>query len=732
MNEMSAKNVIDMTQFSSRPDARAEGLLDQVREMSTQGLTQLVFRMLDLADDALFDMSSRADSDETQQLYFGTMRSLRLRRKDIEVALTDAMNRHFNDFLRGEPAPGAVGEFSDFDEDSLSLVDDDDVEELIAVKNMAARAENRFYQALYEITVRLGALTKREALTELAHPLNPLELGKAFGVAIASLDLNMQAKLTVLKLFEKHVMAQLGFIYSAVNQFLVGEGILPKVKRAVRKNEDGQSEDPSQALLPEDLSAAGASVARFLAFVPSSPHLLGALSDMQGFMAQEGYPAEMTPEQIGVHILNLYRQGLDPSADPSAVAADEKTINMVSTIFDYILEDRQVAAPIKVLLARLQIPMLKLALVDRSFFGMKKHPARKLLNAMAAASAGWADGSDSELDILTTKVGEVVDAVLAQFETDPAVFTVLLEDFEKFVAARDERVKIFEDRARKTVEGRERVEFAKRRTEAWVEMWAGRDNMPNFVSEFLRGPWKTTMLMTMHRHGEESPEWAARIKTVNNLLWSIIPKKTAKGGRLLVEMLPGILTELRDGMEAASAHPATMEIFFSKLAKLHAMTVNGGVERDLSARAPVAPVPTSDASFLGPEVGLAGIDVEEVTFEFDDDEIDECPEEEIVLETPASALEAELDAAGDGFDDLARELACGTWIEFQADNGVRQRGKLSWRSPLTSCCLFVDRNGVKMFETPVCDLAAQMRSGRAVVLAQEDLMERAMEKLSAA
>jgi len=238
------------------------------------------------------------------------------------------------------------------------------------------------------------------------------------------------------------------------------------------------------------------------------------------------------------------------------------------------------------------------------------------------------------------------------------------------------------------------------------------------------------MLMTMHRHGEESPEWAARIKTVNNLLWSIIPKKTAKGGRLLVEMLPGILSELREGMEAASAHPATMDIFFGKLAKLHAMTVNGGVERDLSERPAVAPA--KEASFLGPDAGLGGIDVEEVTFEYADDEIDEWPAEEIILESPATALEDELDAAGDGFDDLAREVACGTWIEFQSENGARQRGKLSWRSPLTSCCLFVDRNGVKMFETPVSDLAAQLRSGRATVLAQEDLMERAMEKLSAA
>lgn len=699
--------------------------------MSTRGLVQLVFRMLDLADDALFDMSSRADSDEAQQLYFGTMRNLRLRRQDMEVALTDAMNRNFDRFMRGVPLSEAGGSTGEFDEDSLSLVDDDAVEEMVAVKNMAARAENRFYQALYEITVRLGALTKREELGELEHPLSPLELGKAFTSALDPLDLVLQAKLTVLKLFEKHVMGQLGLVYGTINQYLIGEGVLPKVKRAVRKGAGGQGGAAGEGLLPEELMEAGTNAAKFLAFMPPSANLVGALSDMQGFMSEQGYPVEMTPEQIGIHILDLYRRSLDGSADPSAVAADEKTINMVSTIFEYILEDRQVADPIKALLARLQIPMLKLALVDRGFFGMKKHPARKLLNAMAAASAGWADGTDRELEELTAKVAEVVDAVLAQFETDPSVFEVLLEDFNKFVAAREERASIFEERARKTIEGKERVEFARRRTEAWIEMWAGRENVPPFIAEFLRDTWKTTLLMTMHRYGEDSPEWAARIKTVNNLLWSIIPKKTAKGGRLLVEMLPGIIKELREGMEEASAHPATMEVFFSKLAKLHAMTVNGGVERDLSD-VPAGKPQDEGASFLGPEGGLSGINVEEVTFELPDDELDEWPEEEIVLEAPDVGMDEEFDEAGDGFDDLAHDLACGTWVEFVSERGERQRGKLSWRSPLTACCLFVDRNGVKLFELPLGELASRLRARTAVVLAQDELMERAMEKLSAA
>ncbi len=64
-----------------------------------------------------------------------------------------------------------------------------------------------------------------------------------------------------------------------------------------------------------------------------------------------------------------------------------------------------------------------------------------------------------------------------------------------------------------------------------------------------------------------------------------------------------------------------------------------------------------------------------------------------------------------------RQLRVGTWFEFapQQGNTVR-RIKLSWMSPLTSTCMFVDRSGTQAEVKTLRELADEVQSGRAKVI----------------
>ena len=258
-------------------------------------------------------------------------------------------------------------------------------------------------------------------------------------------------------------------------------------------------------------------------------------------------------------------------------------------------------------------------------------------------------------------------------------------------------------------------------------MWVDRDNVPPFIAEFLRTTWKNTLLITMHRHGEESRQWANRIKTVNNLLWSITPKKTAKGGRLLVEMIPSILEEIREGMELSSAHPETIESFFNDLAKLHATTVNGGVERDIgdggTARAPAL----DELAAFTDETASAEVQETGALYQEDVADLLDGDVEEIVLQSPET--EAPASTERDEYLEQAERLHCGAWVQFTGEDGTGVRAKLSWRSPLTGCCLFVDRKGIKVADKTPSGLAAELRSGRACVLDEVPLLDRAINAL---
>ena len=68
---------------------------------------------------------------------------------------------------------------------------------------------------------------------------------------------------------------------------------------------------------------------------------------------------------------------------------ESMTIELVAMLFDFIFETRDLPDGIKALLARLQIPVLKAAMLDGAFFAKKTHPSRLLVNALAEAGLGW-------------------------------------------------------------------------------------------------------------------------------------------------------------------------------------------------------------------------------------------------------------------------------------------------------------------------------------------------------
>ena len=70
---------------------------------------------------------------------------------------------------------------------------------------------------------------------------------------------------------------------------------------------------------------------------------------------------------------------------------DAFTIDIVAMLFDYIFDDRTIPDKLKALIGRLQIPVLKVAMLDKQFFSKKSHPARRLLDEIAAASIGWSE-----------------------------------------------------------------------------------------------------------------------------------------------------------------------------------------------------------------------------------------------------------------------------------------------------------------------------------------------------
>ena len=130
-------------------------------------------------------------------------------------------------------------------------------------------------------------------------------------------------------------------------------------------------------------------------------------------------------------------------------------------LFEFIMEDKNLPDAMKVLLSRLQIPMLKLAIMDKSFFSKTLHPARRLLNSMAQAAVGWSDEGDKRKDNLYGKIESIVNRILTDFEDDPGLLAKLNDEFSEYLEKERRGAVVTEERTTQVTRGKEQLKTAK-------------------------------------------------------------------------------------------------------------------------------------------------------------------------------------------------------------------------------------------------------------------------------
>ena len=203
--------------------------LIRLRDLSANAMRQLLGEFFDSADDALFNMADKAGTNQEQTAYFEAMRELRLRRKHVTLALLQWLARAFNEVGRFSPR-GNLAQKA-VDRDSLTLVDNQDLEEQVALDNMVGKARSRYSETLKMFELRVMELIPNVQLAESQVPLSPEVLCFGLGEACSELSIDIRARLIVYKLFDKLMMGRLDQLYREVNEFLAREGVLPDMNR---------------------------------------------------------------------------------------------------------------------------------------------------------------------------------------------------------------------------------------------------------------------------------------------------------------------------------------------------------------------------------------------------------------------------------------------------------------------------------------------------------------------
>jgi hypothetical protein len=763
-------NVVDLQQrqtMASNAD-RLGDLLKLVRGISLKRINGLVGTLFENVDDALFDLAERAGSNAIQTEYFDGMREVRKKRQLVERLFQEQATRAFAEFADGKlkpvksetPSPQAPGS-------GLSLVDDVELEESLAVSSMVAKAEGRLQRSLYQVNQRLAVIMGGAKVDDATNPIGPAVLGNAFRNAIREFDVNVQVKLIVYKLFDRYVMAGLDPVYDEVNIELVRAGVLPQFRHAMPHGDrpaapagmlprgtpgalqphPGDGASPYQDAASSDLqteiyhtlrsllasrhSGPGYAAADYAsAGGPGLPglsptDLLSALTILQNqtmaaqSRADSVADAAQAVQQIKRELLEQVGKLSDGARERRVSAADEDTIDLVGMLFEYILQDRNLPAQMQALFGRLQIPYLKVAILDKHLFAQKSHPARRLLDALAEAGKSWSEESDRD-HRLYDRIKTSVETVLRDFDDDVGIFERERTSFTDFVEQYRKRAELAEQRAAEATRGREKLQEARRIAAREILRRIDERSLPPVVHTVLSRPWANYLVLTLLRQGEGSDEWKNALRFADEFIWSAQPKTSESEHTRLRALLPQLEKALRHGLATVAYHESDVKQLMHELSQFYKRLLDGQKVETKSAKEVIAgnAAPAIDAlpAAASSLAGAAGA---------------HSPVEEVVLSSTDAETVAEPPAADDEHLRAVRDLKVGTWIEFIEESGARERAKLSWISPISSKYLFVNRRGLKVCDKTVGALAVEVRRGSAVVLEEVPLFDRALDAIVA-
>ena len=382
----------------------------------------------------------------------------------------------------------------------------------------------------------------------------------------------------------------------------------------------------------------------------------------------------------GPQLLEALQQGKQALKQAAKSPEERATIEIVAMMFQSILTEERIPAAMRVWFARLQMPVLRVAVSEPDFFATLDHPARRLIDRMGACVMGLDSASQKVGDSLDKEIKRVVQVVEAYPDTGRRVFQTVLTEFEKFLehyfknenAASKRGVSLAQQvEQRETLAIQYTIELRRMLNEVPVQ---------EGVRQFLFQVWADVLATSAVRYGGQSSETKAMKRAAADLIWSASAKVTREERAEVIRRLPPLLKRLREGMVSSNISSERQEERISAL--------NNALAAAFTAKA--AAIPLDRLQDLMERLES----IEELLPGAEDIEIDES----LVLDLSGHES-SELEVVSDGGSlatapmlAWARELQVGSWYTLEY-RGRHEPVQLAWHGMRRQLSLFVTPGG---------------------------------------
>jgi hypothetical protein len=328
----------------------------------------------------------------------------------------------------------------------------------------------------------------------------------------------------------------------------------------------------------------------------------------------------------GLMAANLIRAHRAELQQASRGKLDHLVIEVVSSLFDQILSDARVPPEMARQIARLQLPVLRAALTDSSFFSSRRHPVRRFINRVASLACAFDSFESGPAKELLDRVGELVKEIVDGDFDQLQIYDAKLFELERFVAEQT-HAEVRASAAAATLRGKElewrvQQQFSQRLRDALDPL-----ALPAFVRDFLCGVWSQAIVTASRRDGPEAP-YPLRLRRAGaELVTSIQPKRSLEQRKHFVATLPALMAELTRGMKLVDWPDAAQDEFFGQLVTQHAGSLKGVARSDLDHNMMVRnleaafrmPIPTAEESAAEPATTASDVPAVEQRFSADEE-----------------------------------------------------------------------------------------------------------------
>lgn len=466
---------------------------------------------------------------------------------------------------------------SKFNSSQLHAIETDLIELTLAVDNLIKKAEDNNKLSLEVLRLRMQELSYYALVEFNINCLSPSVFLPLFQNSVFPLKISIEGKIFLCKVISQFIIPNLSAFYAETNEFLIQMEILPAAKdlelekspelntpnsenenasglhmstgqffafieHESNKQQNLQSNIVSNLSLEKELQASNTKQASETSADNYAPGKSGLDQNTIGIVLQpynsnirnDSSPGQrrefvralstvqrvefsknaiFKPDQIKTAIRRtLHEKGaLDAEI---IVQNEEEIIDFVSKIFKVILDDETLSPQIKNLLSKLQISIIKLALVDFTFFQNPKHPARILLNKLTSIGMEVDDGKG----VLYVRLKSIINLVSENFVTDVQIFELALSEVNRLESLNLDEIQAEIERNKRGLTSNNRRTAAKRTVIHTIKKYLNGRSLPNVMLEFCLKCWAPHMAIIFIEHGKKSKQWRKSVRTLRRVI----------------------------------------------------------------------------------------------------------------------------------------------------------------------------------------------------------------------